>query len=144
MATRILAAIPAGLTDTPAIDRAHELARNTPAEVLLYSAVYDRYLSTWQSGQTVDVEELRAKLVASEQDRLDTIKQDMQDVSADIETRAEWQHPIVAGIVAAAQQFEADYIIASSTRHHTVTRFVLSNTDWELLRQSPVPVLLAH
>ncbi|MGH8285850.1 MAG: universal stress protein [Steroidobacteraceae bacterium] len=59
-----------------------------------------------------------------------------------VTTRAEWDFPAADAIVRRATATRADLIVAG--RHagkHTIA-WLLGLTDWELLRTSPVPVLL--
>jgi universal stress protein E len=59
-----------------------------------------------------------------------------------VTTAAEWDFPCHEAIIRSAARFGATLIIASD--HASVHRvpWVLRYTDWELLRASPVPVLL--
>jgi universal stress protein E len=59
-----------------------------------------------------------------------------------VRSTAEWDYPVYEAIVRRAAVTRADLIVAErhATRH--VAPWLLRFTDWELLRLSPVPVLL--
>lgn len=59
-----------------------------------------------------------------------------------MQSTAEWDYPVYEAIVRRAAANRADLIVAErhATRH--VAPWLLRFTDWELLRLSPVPVLL--
>jgi universal stress protein E len=59
-----------------------------------------------------------------------------------VTTAVEWDFPRHEAIIRAAESFDANLIIAADhrTTHHVP--WLLRYTDWELLRASPVPVLL--
>ena len=59
-----------------------------------------------------------------------------------VTTAVEWDFPRHEAIIRAAARFGANFIVAAdhATTHHLP--WLLRYTDWELLRASPVPVLL--
>ncbi len=143
MNKKILIAVHPGFMDTPAIRRGITVAHAADVEVMLYSAVYDEYIPNLC---VVDdqIEKMHKKILQSENVKLDAIKSRFVDVAKSVETLSQWNYSIVDGILEAAKSFKADLIIISSTRHKTVARLFLSNTDWEVLRRSSIPVIFAH
>jgi universal stress protein E len=53
-----------------------------------------------------------------------------------------WDYPPHEAIVRRARNSRADLVIALTRPHRLGARLVLRNTDWELIRHCPVPVLL--
>lgn len=51
-----------------------------------------------------------------------------------------WDYPIHEAIVRQVSKTKADLLITASHRHGRVARWLLANTDWELIRQCPCPV----
>lgn len=143
MNKKILVAIHSGFIDTPAIQRAIALANTADVEIKLYSAVYDEYIPNIDVAVD-DIEKTHELMLDSEKAKLKKIKGRLENIAKSVEIEAEWQRSPADGIANAAKQFNADLIMASSTRHSTLSRLFLSNTDWEILRHVPLPVLFAH
>jgi universal stress protein E len=55
---------------------------------------------------------------------------------------ASWDHPPHEAIVRHALDTRSDLVIASTRHHGPGVRLLLRNTDWELIRHCPVPLLL--
>ena len=55
---------------------------------------------------------------------------------------AEWDFPSHEAIIRRATRADADLIVAECRARHRAATWLLRLTDWELLRHSPVPVLL--
>jgi universal stress protein E len=51
-----------------------------------------------------------------------------------------WDHPAHEAIVRQVLKTKPDLVITASHRHGRVARWLLANTDWELIRQCPCPV----
>jgi universal stress protein E len=53
-----------------------------------------------------------------------------------------WDYPPHEAIVRRALETHADLVIAATRHHRFGARLLLTNTDWELIRQCPAPLLL--
>ncbi len=143
MNKKILVAVHSGFTDAPAIKRALALAINTDADIMLYSAVYDEYIPNLNVVAD-QIQKMHQSMLDSETAKLEEIKSHLVQVAKSVEVLAQWEPSVTDGITKAAQQFNADLIIVSSTRHSSLSRLFLSNTDWEILRHVYMPILFAH
>lgn len=61
-----------------------------------------------------------------------------------VHCHAAWDTPAHEAIIRRARECSADLIIAEMPAHRGLSRLSLTNTDWELIRHCPVPLLLAH
>ena len=52
----------------------------------------------------------------------------------------EWDYPAHEAIIRALRRQSADLVVTHSHRHGRIARWVLANTDWELIRHCPCPV----
>lgn len=52
----------------------------------------------------------------------------------------EWDYPIHEAIVRHVLKHKPDLLVAESHRHGRIARWVLANTDWELIRSCPCPL----
>lgn len=88
-------------------------------------------------------------LVSLEQDlrqkarrRLEAIADRLRVHSIKVTVSAEWDYPAHEAIIRRAQAIKADLIVASIHAGRHRMPWLLRLTDWELVRLSPVPVLL--
>jgi universal stress protein E len=140
---RILVAVkdPAARS-TPALAKAAQLARALDARLLLFHALVDPVY--------IDAPDVQAlSLPRFESDRRSAVVRRLEGAAARlarhgvrVSTAVEWDFPAHEAILRQAERFGADLIVAEAhpTRH--TASWLLRFTDWELMRQSAVPVLL--
>lgn len=140
---RILVAVKDPSTRSlPALRKAAQLARATGAELELFHGIADViYIDALQiTKQSVGEFESKSRREALR--RLESIAAPLRQQGLKVQSTAEWDYPVYEAIVRRAAANRADLIVAErhATRH--VAPWLLRFTDWELLRLSPVPVLL--
>jgi universal stress protein E len=59
-----------------------------------------------------------------------------------VQTHAEWDFPPHEAVIRRAAAMRADLVVAVPQPHQTGGRLLLANTDWELIRHCPAPLLL--
>jgi universal stress protein E len=59
-----------------------------------------------------------------------------------VQIHAEWDFPPHEAVIRRAIATRADLVIAVPQPHQTAGRLFLANTDWELIRHCPIPLLL--
>jgi universal stress protein E len=139
---RILVAIkdPAAPTQ-PAVAKATQLARALGAELELFhaldSSVYVDLLGTPGSLMAGCEEERRQFL-----QRLARIAARVRLHGVNAAVAVEWDHPAYEAILRHAMLTRADLIVAEAHVGRHIAPGVIRFADWELLRLSPVPVLL--
>ncbi|NJO13140.1 MAG: universal stress protein [Gammaproteobacteria bacterium] len=74
---------------------------------------------------------------------MERIAQPLRRRGLDVRTEVAWDYPVHEAVVRHVIEQKADLLVADSHRHIAVARWVLTNTDWELIRQCPCPVWLA-
>jgi universal stress protein E len=127
----------------PAVTKAAQIARALDAELVLFQALAaPLYLDG-------DVTLLNDSLAAAERTRreacltrLERIARRLRRANLRVAVSSEWDYPVYEAVIREAARRHADLIVAE--RHgggHLAARF-LHLTDWELLRRSPLPVLL--
>ena len=52
----------------------------------------------------------------------------------------EWDYPVHEAVVRHVLKTKPDLIVAESHRHGRIARWILANTDWELIRSCPCPL----
>jgi universal stress protein E len=141
---RILVAVknPA-LPMPPAVAKAAQLARALDAELVLFHAIAAPLCLEG------DLTLLSAGLAGAERDvrmacreRLETIARRLRRKGLKVVSCVQWDYPVYEAVIREAIRVGADLIVAEQhAGRHTAARW-LRLADWELLRLSPVPVLL--
>jgi len=140
---RILVAIKnPGARHQPALRKAAQLAQASGATLELFHAMSDPvYVDafliqglTLQQGQKQQRDRMAARLEKHAAAlRLAGLKADVH---------CEWDYPAFEAIIRRATRGRADLIVAERHARRHVLPWLLRFNDWELLRRSPLPVLL--
>jgi universal stress protein E len=88
------------------------------------------------------VQKERAAIVAKCEARLQRFACDPSLRGVELACAAVWDAAVDDAIVRRALATKADLVIVATQGHRFGARFVLRNTDWELIRHCPVPLLL--
>ena len=140
--TKIIAVVDPTAEFQPAMHRAAWLARQTGAELELLLCYYNEYLSGDRLFDSPSLAKARVEVLAREEKHLESLAEPLRAEGISVQTTAFWDHPLYEGIVRHCVESKAD-IVFKDTHHHTaVTRAVLTNTDWNLIRTCPVPLWL--
>ena len=139
---KILAVIDPTTETQPAMARAAWLAKQTGAELELLVCYYNEYLSGERLFDSPSLEKARAEVIERQRDSLEKLAQPARDDGVVVKTTAVWDHPLYEGVVRHAVESEADIVFKDTHHHSALTRAVLSNTDWNLIRTCPVPLWL--
>src|SRR5450631_2607169 len=126
----------------PAVLKAAQLARACCAQVELFhgltAPLYTDGIVLREQGLGSLEQELRQRALR----RLESIAERMRMHSIKVTVCAEWDYPSHEAIIRRARSIKADLIVASLHPGRHRVPWLLRLTDWELVRLSPVPVLL--
>jgi len=120
--------------------KAVQLARRSGAVIELFHA-WDDLVDLYDVPDALDLG--KVELAAHERARkpLERLARKLRGLGADVTVAVETDHPAHEAIIRRAVRTGADLIVLDARGHHRAPG-VLRVTDWELLRHSPVPVLL--
>ena len=126
----------------PALAKATQLARALDAELVLFQALATPlYLEAdiaRLGGVTGTERSTRNAALA----RLETRARRLRSLGIRVSVSAEWDYPAYEAVIRAAGRAAADLIVAERHAGRHLAAGLLRLTDWELLRLSPVPLLL--
>lgn len=125
----------------PAVAKAAQLAKALGASLELFHGLSSPlFLDAYAlSGKFPAVErETRNEAVA----QLERIAAGIRAAGVNVSTSAQWDYPVYEAVIRRARQVEADLIVAERHVGRHIVPGLLHLTDWELLRLSPMPVLL--
>ncbi|MBS0579281.1 MAG: universal stress protein [Proteobacteria bacterium] len=120
------------------------LARKSGAKIELFHAItdLDPGLSFPEAVTARAVAEQRSATATQGQQKLLRMARDRSLHGLEVTCTASWDFPPHEAIIRRARTIKADLVIAATRRHRLGARMVLTNTDWELIRHCPTPVLL--
>jgi len=138
---RILVAIKdARARSLPALTKAVQLARACGAELELFhditTPVFVEQVDLPAGLRTVTRDGQRAALAA-----LERLAAPLRSSGLKVRVSAEWDYPANEAIIRRARRAGSDLIVTQSRARHRAPA-LLGYTDWSLLRDSPVPVLM--
>lgn len=139
---KVLSVIDPTVREQPALERAAWLAEATAAELELLVCYYNEYLSGDRLFDSPSLEKARAEVIANQERHLEALAEPLRSRGITVKTSATWDHPLYEGIVRHVVESGADIVFKDTHHHGAVTRALLSNTDWSLIRTCPVPLWL--
>jgi universal stress protein E len=126
----------------PAVLKAAQLARAHGAKLELFHAlsapVYADAYTLYSQGVSALEHELRQQALR----RLETVADRLRMHSIRVSVSVEWDFPAYEAIVRQALRIKADLIVVGPHPGSHKAPWLLRLTDWELVRVSPLPVLL--
>jgi universal stress protein E len=125
----------------PAVEKAAQLARAFGARLELFHAIATPvYIDAVVPSSSP--EEVRRRERDHFNARLDVIAERLLNEKVRVTTSTAWDYPPHEAIVRQAGRVKADLIVAECHAGRRIAPLLLHLTDWELLKHSPVPVLL--
>jgi universal stress protein E len=140
---RILAVVDPTAAAQPALDKATLLARRFDATLELFICDFDPALSGKPLAETGRVRELRDEFVAERMEFLEERADELRSEGIATETHVHWDNPVHRGIVRRVEESSPDLVVKDTHYHSAIRRTLFTNTDWNLIRTCPVPLLLA-
>jgi universal stress protein E len=126
----------------PAVAKASQLAKALGAEIVLFQSLslpaYLNGVVTYMNDGLADAERCTAQ--ACER-ALESVAQRLRRRGIKTTVRTQFDSPIYEAVIREASRSKADLIVAEQHHGHRGAS-LLHLTDWELLRLTPVPVLL--
>jgi universal stress protein E len=140
---RILAIVDPTSDVQPAVDKARLLAQRTGGTLELFACDFDPSLSGAPFFDTAQLRELRAEFVEERMEFLDALADELRAGGVTVETHVHWDNPVHRGILRRVLETSPDLVVKDTHHHSAIRRTLLSNTDWNLIRSCPAPLLLA-
>jgi universal stress protein E len=126
----------------PGIEKALHIARSLGAKVELFHAISTPVLLDLQPLSGNSLADLRREALELRRQRLDKWLTRAHRLGVKATALVEWDFPPHEAIVRRCIRARADLVIAECHKGRRLAPWLIHLTDWELLRASPVPVLL--
>ncbi|MEO8307364.1 MAG: universal stress protein [Pseudomonadota bacterium] len=127
---------------SPAIAKATVLARALNARLELFHAISDPLAVDALMFADMSVDKFEADERGRHLRRLDAIAEPLVRSGLEVGISVEWDFPAHEALIRRAHRTKADLIVVERHVRRHIAPWFLRYTDWELLRRSPVPVLL--
>ena len=128
--------------DQPAVERGAELARKLGWSLELLICHYEPGLAAVGLLGTIKPEELRELALARQVGLLNALARKYGDDELKISTKAVWDTPLYEGIIREALRRQPRLVMKDTHYHSAISRTLLTNTDWHLIRDCPMPLWL--
>lgn len=139
---KVMVVIEPDKEEQPALDKVLALEKLLEFEIKLVACDYTQYLVEGYYFDAVDIPKLRKEYISERKEALEAVAQKLRDSGLVVETDAFWGHPGYEILIREAVSWGADLIVHHTRRHSAISRMFLTNDDWQLVRCSPVPLLL--
>jgi len=126
----------------PLLARAGEIASRSGARVTVFHSLYSPFLTGQQFYAEGELQRAIAAMVDASKAELETLAKPLRAMGIDVHVRVRWDYPPHESIVREVLREKIGLLLVGTHRHSRVARLVLTNTDWQLIRSCPCPVLL--
>jgi len=140
---RILAIIDPTSDVQPAMEKARLLAQRSGATLELLICDFDPSLSGRPFPDTARLRGLRDEFMAERLEFLDELADEIRSGGLPVETHVHWDNPVHHGVLRRVHESSPDLVVKDTHHHSAIRRTLFTNTDWNLIRSCPVPLLLA-
>jgi universal stress protein E len=141
---RILAVIDPTVDVQVGAAKAARLARLSGASLELFACDFDPALTGQPFFDTDTLRRLREEFIAERAAYLEDLADELRAGGLDVATHVHWDNPLYEGILRRVAEFEPDLVVKDTHYHSLLRRALFTNTDWNLIRRCPVPLLLSR
>jgi universal stress protein E len=140
---RILAVIDPTVEIHHGAAKAARLARACGATLDLFVCDFDPALTGQPFFDTDALRRMREEFLGERAEALERLADELSAGGLNVETHVRWDNPLHRGIVRRIEESGPDLVVKDTHYHSLLRRTLISNTDWNLIRTCPVPLLLA-
>lgn len=141
---RILAVIDPTVEVQVGALKAARLARLAGATLELFTCDFDPALTGQPFFDTDALRHLREDFIAERAEHLEDLAVELRAGGLDVSTHVHWDNPLYEGILRRVAEFTPDLVVKDTHYHSILRRSLFTNTDWNLVRRCPVPLLLSR
>lgn len=139
---RILVVVDPTADKQPAVERAAWIARATRSRVELFMCAYGRQPFDDGTADAAAVARARTIHIENQLRRLDELARPLTAAGIAVDVDAVCDSPLHESIVRKALTADAGLVLKDTHYHTALRRSIFSNTDWNLIRECPVPLWL--
>ncbi|NQD92236.1 universal stress protein [Pseudomonas sp. CrR25] len=141
---RLLVVIDPQQPRQPALDRAAWLARQTQAQLHLLLVEYHAAVEIGHLFGSAMQAKARAALLEQRGTWLEELIAPLRAESLELHLDVRWGRPPHSLVLEKVVDINPDLVFKSTSHNSLLRRLLLSNSDWQLVRQCPTPLWLAQ
>lgn len=138
----ILVVIEADAESQPALERARQVAKLADCRLELIIADHTPYLEDGFYFEPVRAQELRQQHGEQRLQELEAIADPLREQGLEVSCVTAWGNPTYQELVSRIEETQPSLVIKATRHHNKVSRLLLSNEDWQLVRHCSAPLLL--
>lgn len=138
----MLAIVEPGAESQPALERVKYLAEHLDFELMLIACDYSQYLVEGYYFSEAELPALRKEYLDERKEMLEVLAAPLREAGVTVATEAIWSHPRYRAIADMVETYQPDLLVHHAKRHAALSRVVLTNDDWQLVRHCNVPLLI--
>jgi universal stress protein E len=139
---RILAIVDPTAQQQPAVEKAAKLAAVSRAHLELAICDYEPAYSGEPFFDSEALRSMREAFMAERRQLLERLATPLRAGGLVVETHVHWRNPLHRGIVERVQETAPSLVVKDTHYHSPLRRSIFTNTDWNLIRACPAPLLL--
>lgn len=139
---KILAIVDPTAHTQPCVAKAARLARDSGAELELFICDFASDLRPSRFAVEVDYDLALGHRRAQLDGRLEALAAPLRQQGLRVSTDVSFQEPLHFGIVEKVLAADSDVVFKDTHYHGAIRRALFTNSDWHLIRECPVPLLL--
>lgn len=125
----------------PALLKSFSLAKHMSAEIELFSVAYNRgIVSHWFINDDF-LERGKSQFMAAKKHWIEGYVEDAKREGVVVSSDVRWGNDTANEIIKKSEESQADLLIRSTRHHPVIKHFLMTSTDWLLLRQMSTPIL---
>ena len=128
--------------EQPALARGAWLAEKLGASIELFICDYDQYLAGERFFDSKALKKARAGLLDRHRKRLEKLAAPLRERGLEVTMDAIWDHPLHEGFQRRIEASNPRLVVKDTHYHSAIRRTLLSNTDWNLIRECKAPLWL--
>jgi universal stress protein E len=121
---------------------ASQLADALGARLMITSAVFDARVAGGAGRGDAAASAGRTRLIEAEHVELEKLAQSLRAWGTSVSTRVVWGAPAYQGVLDVAREWRADLLVVGAHEPGLRVGTRLTDTDWQLMRLAPCPLLL--
>jgi universal stress protein E len=126
----------------PALEKAKSLARLADCEIELLLTEFTTYLEDGFFFDPEQAKQMRYDLADRRMADLEALAQPLREQGLEVSCSVAWGNPPYMETLSRIKQLNPSMVLKTTRHHSKVSRMFLTHEDWELVRYSPVPLLL--
>ncbi len=144
MSQPILCVIDPTTSVQPALHRAAWLAQKLARPINLFICYFDEHLSGQRFYDAPSLASARGSVLDEKKAYLDELAAPLRESGIDVSTSVSWDQPLHEGILRHAEGIDAALVMKDTHHHSALQRAFFGHTDWNLIRECPIPLWLVQ